>query len=92
VLPLAAALAVLLAVVAGVAAPAWFARGDGFAEPLLDADMLGVLTLLIIPLQVLLVAFAMRGFNQAWNVEVELPADEASLQGLGAGAPSTARP
>jgi hypothetical protein len=56
--------------------------------------MLGVLTLLIIPLQILLVAFAMRGFSQAWNVEVELPPDEASLHGggLGGGTPSTARP
>lgn len=83
VLPLAAALAVLLAVVAAIAAPAWFARRDGFAEPLLDADMLGVLTLLVIPVQAVLVAFAMRGFNQAWNVEVELPRDEAPLHGGG---------
>jgi hypothetical protein len=28
-------------------------------------------TALIIPVQVLLLAFAMRAFNQAWNVEVE---------------------
>jgi hypothetical protein len=30
-----------------------------------------VLTLLIIPVQMLLVAFAMRGFQQGWNVEIE---------------------
>jgi hypothetical protein len=27
--------------------------------------------------QLLLVAFAMRGFQQQWNVEVELPRDDA---------------
>src|ERR687896_117840 len=31
---------------------------------------------LILPVQVLLIAFAMSGFRQAWNVEVERPADE----------------
>ncbi len=30
-----------------------------------------MLTLLIIPAQMLLVAFAMRGFKQGWNVELE---------------------
>ena len=31
----------------------------------------GALTLLIAPVQILLVAFAMRGFQQGWNVELE---------------------
>jgi len=30
-----------------------------------------VITLAIAPVQILLVAFAMRGFNQGWNVELE---------------------
>jgi hypothetical protein len=72
VLPVAAALAVLLAIFAGVAGPAWFARDKtGFAQPALNASLLGLLTLLIVPVQILLVAFAMRGFNQGWNVELE---------------------
>jgi hypothetical protein len=72
VLPLSAALAVLLGVFALVAAPAWFDRNQaGFAQPLLNAGLVGVITLLIIPVQMLLVAFAMRGFNQGWNVELE---------------------
>jgi hypothetical protein len=72
VLPLAAALGVLLIIFALVAAPSWFERDKaGFAHPLLNAGLLGVITLLIIPVQMLLVAFAMRGFNQGWNVEVE---------------------
>ena len=43
----------------------------GFAEPTIDASILGLITAIIIPVQVLLIAFAMRGFSQAWNVEVE---------------------
>jgi presenilin-like A22 family membrane protease len=72
VLPVAAALAVLLGIFALVAGPAWFDRNkSGFAEPALNAGLLGLLTLLVVPVQILLVAFAMRGFNQGWNVELE---------------------
>jgi hypothetical protein len=72
VLPVAAALAVLLLIFAGVAAPGWFNRDKaGFEQPAIDAGLLGVLTLLLIPVQMLLVAFAMRGFKQGWNVELE---------------------
>src|SRR5262249_24692642 len=72
VLPVAAALAVLLAIFAMVAGPAWFNRDKpGFEQPALDAGLLGLLTLLIVSVQILLVAFAMRGFNQGWNVEIE---------------------
>jgi hypothetical protein len=85
VLPVAAALAVLLAIFALVAGPAWFAREKtGFEAPsYLDAGVLGLLTLLIVPVQMLLVAFAMRGFNQGWNVELERRDPNA-----GVGAPS----
>jgi hypothetical protein len=72
VLPVASGLAVLFAVVAAIAAPAWFARDKvGFDAPLLEPGVLGLLTLILVPVQVLLLAFAMRGFAQKWNVEVE---------------------
>ncbi len=72
VLPISAVLAVLLAIFALVAGPSWFARNQrGFAQPTLNAGLLGVLTLLIVPVQLLLVAFALRGFSQGWNVELE---------------------
>jgi presenilin-like A22 family membrane protease len=72
VLPVAAGLAVLLGIFALVAGPAWFDRDkSGFAQPKLDAGLLGLITLLIVPVQMLLVAFAMRGFSQGWNVELE---------------------
>ncbi len=71
-LPVAAALSVLLIIFALVAGPAWFARDKtGFAQPTLNAGLLGLLTLLIVPVQMLLVTFAMRGFGQGWNVELE---------------------
>ena len=73
VLPVAAGLAVLFAVVAAVAGPAWFERDKaGFNDPALDPSILGLLTLILVPVQLLLVAFAMRGFQQQWNVEVEV--------------------
>jgi hypothetical protein len=72
VLPVAAALAILLAIFAAVAVPGWFDRdAAGFAQPAIDASVLGLVCALLIPVQILLIAFAMRGFNQAWNVEVE---------------------
>jgi hypothetical protein len=78
VLPVAAALAVLFAVVAAVAGPAWFDRDKaGFDEPALEPSILGLLTIIIVPVQVLLIAFAMRGFQQAWNVEIEVTEDQA---------------
>jgi hypothetical protein len=72
VLPLAAALGLLLFVFAIVAAPSWFARDKaGYAEPAINAGLLGVITLALIPVQILLITFAMRGFSQGWNIELE---------------------
>lgn len=72
VLPVAAALAILLLIFAAVAVPGWYDRDhDGFSQPAINAGVLGLITALIIPVQVLLIAFAMRAFGQAWNVEVE---------------------
>jgi hypothetical protein len=72
VLPVAAALAIVLLIFAAVSAPAWFDRDKtGFTDPALDSDLLGLLTALVVPVQLLLIAFAMSGFRQAWNVEVE---------------------
>ena len=73
VLPVAAALAVLFGVIAAVAGPAWFDRDKGgFENPALDPAILGLLTLLLVPIQLLLTAVAMRAFAQKWNVEVEV--------------------
>lgn len=72
VLPVSSALAVLLIIFALTGASAWFDRdGAGFNQPLLPASLLGLLTLLLVPVQILLITFAMRGFQQGWNVELE---------------------
>ena len=72
VLPVAAALAIILLIFAAVAGPQWFDRDKtGFSNPALNEDVLGLITFIIVPVQVFLIAFAMRGFQQAWNVEVE---------------------
>jgi hypothetical protein len=90
VLPLAAALAIILGIFAAIAGPEWFNRDkSGFTNPALDADFLGLLTLLVVPVQVLLIAFSMRGFQQAWNVEVERPRTESGY-GPASGEPQTA--
>ena len=78
VLPVAAALAILVGAFAALAAPAWFARDKGgFHNPAFDPSLLGLLSLILIPVCLLLIAFAMRGVQQAWNVEVEVDRDQA---------------
>ena len=73
-LPVAAAAATVLAIFAAVSGPLWLDRDKpGFTDPLLGASVLALLTFLLVPLQVLLAALAMRGFAQRWNVEVERP-------------------
>jgi lysylphosphatidylglycerol synthetase-like protein (DUF2156 family) len=72
VLPVAAALAIVLLIFAAVSAPQWYDRDQpGFTSPALDEEILGFLTAILVPVQLLLIAFAMSGFRQAWHVEVE---------------------
>jgi hypothetical protein len=82
VLPLSAALAIILLIFAAIAGPEWFARDKtGFADPNLDESVLGLITLLLIPVQVLLIAFSMQGFTQEWHVEVERRVDDPDRGG-----------
>jgi presenilin-like A22 family membrane protease len=77
VLPVAAALAIVMLIFAAIAGPQWFERDkEGFADPSIDAGTLGLVTLLIVPVQALLILGAMAAFRQAWNVEVERLPDE----------------
>jgi presenilin-like A22 family membrane protease len=72
VLPVASALAILMAVLAAIAAPAWFDRDkSGFHNPALPPSLLGTLCIVLVPVSLFLIAFAMRGFTQEWHVEVE---------------------
>lgn len=77
-LALAAGMAIVFAIIALISVRAWFARdAPGFDDPLLPAGLLGLLTLVLVPVQLLLIGFSVRGFNQQWNVEVEVSRDEA---------------
>jgi hypothetical protein len=92
VLPVAAALAVILLIFAAVSGGEWLDRDKtGFTSPAIDENILGLLTYILVPLQILLIAFAMRGFAQEWNVEVERPADgRGSASGPGETSPQPA--
>jgi lysylphosphatidylglycerol synthetase-like protein (DUF2156 family) len=104
-LPIAAALAILLLLVAliagtGITGTSWFDRNSfGFGAPHtlfggrgLGPDLLGLITLLLVPLQVLLIFFSMMGFSQAWNVELEVPPDEALRRSQRQSGPPPPRP
>ena len=72
VLPVIAALAIILGIFGAVAAPAWFDRDkDGFTDPTIASGVLGLLCALLVVLQIALLLSAMIGFRQQWNVELE---------------------
>jgi hypothetical protein len=74
-----AAFAMILLIFAAISGLAWFDRDkEGFAEPTIDSGILGIVTWLLVPVQLLLIAFAAQGFAQAWNVEVERRRDRPS--------------
>ena len=84
VLPLTSALAIILLIFAAVSVPGWFDRDQpGFTDPGLPSEVLGLVTALIVPVQILLIAVAMSGFRQAWNVEIERPVDDRGDRGGG---------
>jgi hypothetical protein len=81
-LPVASALAVIMAIFATVAAPAWFARDKtGLDSPVLPESLIGLLVVILIFVQILLVVVAMIGFSQEWHVEEERPIGGAPLAG-----------
>src|SRR5437763_8532427 len=93
-LPIAAGLGILLLMIAlvaglGLSGTSWFDRSHGgfaaaqsaFGGTGLSAKTLGTITLLIVPVQLLLILFALRAFAQGWNVEQEVPIDEARKRG-----------
>ncbi len=89
VLPVGSALAVLLIIFALTGASGWFNRnGAGFKQPTLNAGLLGVLTLMVVPVAILLITFAMRGFQQGWNVELEQRAQGDGTAGAAAPYPA----
>jgi lysylphosphatidylglycerol synthetase-like protein (DUF2156 family) len=93
-LPIAAALAILLLIIAAIATlgldgTSWFNRhsyGFGPAQSLfggkgLSPDALGLITALLIPVELALIVISMIGFVQGWNVETEVTVEEARRRG-----------
>jgi hypothetical protein len=89
VLPVAAALAILLLIFAAVSGPEWMARDkSGFRTPDsifgstgLESAVLGLLTFVVIPVQILVIAFVAQAFRQDWHVELEVPKSRALWPG-----------
>ena len=79
VLPMAAALAIVMAIFALVSAPGWFDRDKGgFASTSIAPDVMGLLCIIIALVQVLLIVASLYAFRQGWGVEVERKADGSS--------------
>ncbi len=85
ILPVVAALSMILAIFCAVGADSWFARDKaGFDEAVLPSALLGTLVVILGLLQLVLIAFAMYGFNQEWQVEEERPIGSGEDYGAGA--------
>jgi lysylphosphatidylglycerol synthetase-like protein (DUF2156 family) len=100
-LPIAAALAILLLILTliagtGISGTSWFDRSHAGFAPAdsifggtgLSPDTLGLVTIIIAPVQALLIFFCMRGFAQGWNVEVEVPEDQVRNKNRSSGGSS----
>ncbi len=85
ILPVAAALSMILAILCAVGAGSWFARDKaGFDEGLLPSPLIGTLVVILAFLQLVLIAVALYGFNQNWHVEEERPIGSGEDYGAGA--------
>jgi hypothetical protein len=86
ILPLAAALSMILAIFCAVGANSWFARDkSGFSEALFPSSVVGVLVIILMVVQLVVIVVALYGFNQAWNVEEERLIGNGEDYGAGSG-------
>jgi hypothetical protein len=93
ILPLTAALSMILAIFCAVGANSWFERDKaGFDEALLPSALLGTLVVILGLLQIVVIVAAMYGFNQEWHVEEERPIGSGEDYGAGAGPGGTPQP
>ena len=84
ILPVAAALSMILAIFCATGADSWFARDkEGFSEALLPSSAIGLLVVILGLLQIVLIAAAFYGFSQEWHVEEERPIGGQPLDGEG---------
>jgi hypothetical protein len=84
ILPLAAALSMILAILCAVGADSWFARDKaGFDEAALSSSVVGVLVIVLALVQLVVIVAALYGFNQGWNIEEERPIGNGEDYGAG---------
>jgi len=85
ILPVAAALSMILAIFCAVGAESWFARDKaGFEKGLIPVPLIGLLVIVLLVLQIVIVAVALYAFNQNWHVEEERPIGSGEDYGAGA--------
>ena len=85
ILPVAAALSMILAIFCAVGAESWFDRDRaGFDEALLPSSLIGLLVIVLGLLQIVLIAASLYAFNQEWHVEEERPIGSGEDYGAGA--------
>jgi peptidoglycan/LPS O-acetylase OafA/YrhL len=85
ILPVAAALSMILAIFCAVGTDSWFARDKaGFEDALVPVPLIGLLVVLLVILQLITIAIALYAFNQNWHVEEERPIGSGEDYGAGA--------
>ena len=75
----------------GFGGTSWFDRSNssyGAAHALgggqgLSSSTIGTLVLLLVPVELVLILVAILGFAQGWNVELEVPDEEAAARRAG---------
>lgn len=93
ILPLAAALSMILAIFCAVGADSWFARDkSGFSEATLSSSLVGVLVIILAVVQLAVIVVALYGFSQAWNVEEERPIGNGENYGAGSSGGTAPQP
>jgi hypothetical protein len=91
ILPLAAALSMILAIFCAVGAGSWFARDKaGFDESALSASVVGTFVLVLMVVQLVVIVAALYGFNQGWNIEEERLIGNGEDYGAGSSGSGTA--
>lgn len=92
ILPVVAALSMILAIFCATGADSWFARDkSGFEKALIPTPLIGTLVIVLAILQLATIAVALYAFNQNWHVEEERPIGSGEDYGAGA-MPSDSEP
>jgi hypothetical protein len=85
ILPVVAALSMILAIFCATGADSWFARDKaGFEKALIPTPLIGTLVIVLVILQLVTIAVALYAFNQNWHVEEERPIGSGEDYGAGA--------